>query len=159
MVMRKPEALPDGSIVGVLRTKGYKATPQRIAICRFAATSREHPTAGRIYNEVRKQHPTVSLATVYKTINLLKEHHIVQELAIVDGDTRFDSNTKTHLNLICVKCGEIRDSDNPVIKDSVEKAAEEARFNITGQNLTLYGICHQCTAKHRPVMKSRKSRQ
>ena len=157
--MRKPEALPDGSIVGVLRTKGYKATPQRIAICRFAASSREHPTAGRIYNEVRKQYPTVSLATVYKTIDILKEHHIIQELAIVDGDKRFDSNTKTHLNLICIKCGEIRDSDNPVIKDSVEKAAEEQRFNITSQNLTLYGVCHQCTAKHRPVMKSRKTRQ
>ena len=157
--MRKPEALPDSSIVEVLRTKGYKATPQRIAICRFAASSREHPTAGRIYDEVRKQHPTVSLATVYKTIDLLKWHHIIQELAIVDGDKRFDSNTKTHLNLICVKCGEIRDSDNPVIKDSVEKAAEEESFNITGQNLTLYGVCHQCAAKHGPVMKLTKSRQ
>ena len=153
--MNRQKALPDGSIVEVLRTKGYKATPQRIAICRFAASSREHPTAGRIYMEVRKQHPTVSLATVYKTIDLLKEHHIIQELAIVDGDKRFDSNTKTHLNLTCVRCGEIRDSDNPVIKDSVEKAAEEARFNITGQNLTLYGVCHQCAAKQRRVMKLR----
>jgi Fur family peroxide stress response transcriptional regulator len=151
MVMRKTEALSDGSIVEVLRTKGYKATPQRIAICRFAASSREHPTAARIYNEVRKQHPTVSLATVYKTIDILKEHHIIQELAIVDGDKRFDSNMKAHLNLICVKCGEIRDSDNPVIKDSVEKAAEEERFNITGQNLTLYGVCHQCAVnENRP---------
>jgi Fur family peroxide stress response transcriptional regulator len=157
--MRKPEALSDGSIVGVLRTKGYKATPQRIAICRFAASSREHPTAGRIYNEVRKQHPTVSLATVYKTLDILNEHHIIQELAMVDGDKRFDSNTKTHLNLICVRCGEIRDSDNPVIKDFVEKAAEEERFNVTGENLTLYGVCHQCAAKHRGVMKLAKSSQ
>ena len=157
--MRKPETLPDDFIVGVLRTKGCKATPQRIAICRFAASSTEHPTAGRIYNEVRKQHPTVSLATVYKTIDILKKHHIIQELAIVDGDKRFDSNTKTHLNLICVRCGEIRDSDNPVIKDSVEKAAEEERFNITGENLTLYGVCHQCAAKHRRVMKLAKSSQ
>jgi len=157
--MKKPEALPDGSIVGVLRTNGYKATPQRIAICRFAASSPEHPTAARIYNEVRKQHPTVSLATVYKTINLLKEHHIIQELAIVDGDKRFDPNTQTHLNLICVKCGEIRDSDNPVIKDSVEKAAEDEGFSVTGQNLTLYGVCHQCAAKYRRVMKLAKSRQ
>jgi Fur family peroxide stress response transcriptional regulator len=156
--MRKPESLPDASIVGVLRAKGYKATPQRIAICRFTANSRDHPTAGGIYNEVRRQHPTVSLATVYKTIDLLKEHHIIQELPIVDGDKRFDSNTNTHLNLICVKCGEIRDSNNRLIKDSVEKAAEEERFNITGQNLTLYGVCHQCAAKHRRVTKLAKPR-
>lgn len=141
--------LPDRSIVEALRTRGYKATPQRIAICRFAANSREHPTAGRIYNEVRRQHPTVSLATVYKTIDILKKQRIVQELAIVDGDTRFDSNTKAHLNLVCVKCGTLRDSDNQVIQDVVEKAAAEAKFNVTSQSLALYGICHQCSMKKR----------
>jgi Fur family peroxide stress response transcriptional regulator len=147
--MDRPGVLSDRLIVEALRTKGYKATPQRIAICRFATSSREHPTAGRIYKEVRKQHPTVSLATVYKTIDILKKQRIVQELAIVDGDTRFDSNTKAHLNLVCVKCGGVRDSDNPVIQDLVEKAAASAKFNVTGQSLALYGVCHQCRMKKR----------
>jgi Fur family peroxide stress response transcriptional regulator len=147
--MRMREALRDRSIVEALRTKGYRATPQRIAICRFASSSREHPTAGRICNEVRKQYPTVSLATVYKTIDILKKQHIIQELAVVDGETRFDSNTEAHFNLVCVKCGGVRDSDNPVIKDFIEEAAATAKFNFTGQSLVLYGICHQCSMKKR----------
>jgi Fur family peroxide stress response transcriptional regulator len=150
--MHRPAVASDRLIVETLRREGYKATPQRIAICRFATSSREHPTAGRIYREVRKQHPTVSLATVYKTIDVMKKVHFVQELVIVDGDPRFDSNTKAHLNLVCVKCGGLSDSDNPVIQDVVENAAAAAKFNVTGQSLALYGICHQCTMKKRVVV-------
>jgi len=63
----------DASIIKALRGKGYKATPQRIAISRFALRDHHHPTVQRIYSEVKKVHHTVSLATVYKTIQLLKE--------------------------------------------------------------------------------------
>ena len=65
-------AIPVKSDVAAIEApdKGYKATPQRIAICRIALYSREHPTAQSIYNEVKKVHPTVSLATVYKTLQV-----------------------------------------------------------------------------------------
>ena len=145
--MRIPEALPDRSIIEALRKKGYKATPQRIAICRFVTSSREHPTAGRIYKEVRKQHPTVSLATVYKTIDILKKQHIVQELAIVDGDTRFDSNMEAHVNLVCVRCGSVRDLDSQIVQDMVGKVARAARFDVTGQSFALYGVCRECDVR------------
>jgi Fur family peroxide stress response transcriptional regulator len=70
----------DAAAIEALRRKGYRATPQRIAICRFALHSRDHPTARRIYNEVKRVHPTVSLATVYKAIQVLKELDLIQEL-------------------------------------------------------------------------------
>jgi len=149
MAMHIPEHQSEREIATALRTKGYKATPQRIAICRFATNSREHPTAGRIYKEVRKRYPTVSLATVYKTIDILKKQHLVQELALPHGETRFDSNTKAHLNLVCVKCGGVFDYDSTAIKDAVEEAAEAARFNVTDHSLALYGRCHQCDTKKR----------
>lgn len=60
----------DSSIIKALRGKGYKATPQRIAIGQFVLHNHAHPTAQRIYSEVRKVYPTVSLATIYKTVNL-----------------------------------------------------------------------------------------
>ena len=75
------QKVSDTSIISALRRRGFRATSQRIAICRFALGSREHPTAQRIFTEVRKVHPTVSLATVYKTLQVLKELHLVQELA------------------------------------------------------------------------------
>ena len=85
----------DASAIEALRNKGYKATPQRIAICRIALNSREHPSAQQIYNEVKKVHPTVSLATVYKTLQVLRDLDLVQELNFPKGQARFDSYMKS----------------------------------------------------------------
>jgi len=63
----------DSSIIKALRGKGYKATPQRIAIGQFVLHNHAHPTAQRIYSEVKKVYPTVSLATIYKTVQILKK--------------------------------------------------------------------------------------
>jgi Fur family peroxide stress response transcriptional regulator len=90
--------ISDAMIIETLRKNGYKATTQRIAICRFALHSRDHPTAQRIYSEVRKVHPTVSLATVYKTLQILTEHGLIQELDFPQSQARFDSYVKPHIN-------------------------------------------------------------
>ena len=75
----------DASAIETLRKKGYKATPQRIAICQFALNSRDHPTAQQVYDQVKKIHPTVSLATVYKTLEVLKSLDLIQELIYPKG--------------------------------------------------------------------------
>ena len=80
----------DASAIEALRGKGYKATPQRIAICRIALNSRDHPSAQQVYHEVKRIHPTVSLATVYKTLEVLRDLDLVQELNFPKGQARFD---------------------------------------------------------------------
>ena len=92
----------DTSIIEALRRKGYKATPQRIAVCRFALHSRDHPSAQRIHNKVKEAYSTVSLATVYKTLQVLKELGLIQELNFPQGQTRFDCYMKPHINLDCL---------------------------------------------------------
>jgi len=82
----------DSSTIKALRGKGYKATPQRIAISRFALHNHTHPTAQSIYSEVKKVYPTVSLATIYKTVQILKEVGLIQELNLPKDQTRFDPN-------------------------------------------------------------------
>jgi len=133
------------SIIEALRKKGYKATSQRIAICRFALRSRDHPTAQSVYREVKPVHPTVSLATIYKTFRVLKELRLVQELAFVDGETRFDSRMEPHANLVCRGCGNISDIDDPMIREMVARVAARARFTLMGQRLDIYGICQKCS--------------
>jgi Fur family peroxide stress response transcriptional regulator len=135
----------DASIIEALRRKGYKATPQRIAICQFALHSRDHPTAQRIYSEVKKVHLTVSLATVYKTLQILKELGLVQELNFPQGQTRFDCYMKPHINLVCLRCGKIRDLDDLTAQEIVGRVANAAKFTVTGQRLDLYGVCEKCT--------------
>lgn len=134
----------DALAIEALRKKGYKATPQRIAICRFALQDRGHPTAQRIHDEVKKIHPTVSLATVYKTLQVLEELNLIQELNFPHGQARFDSFMKPHINLVCSQCGNIQDLDEFITREIVEKVAATAKFTATGQRLDVYGFCQKC---------------
>jgi Fur family peroxide stress response transcriptional regulator len=135
----------DALVIQALRSKGYKATPQRVAICKIALGSREHPSVEKIYNEVKKTYPTVSLATVYKTLHILKENGLVQELNFSQGETRFDSYLEPHVNLVCTKCGKIQDFDGSDVKELVKKAALQAKFVPTVQRVDIYGVCERCS--------------
>jgi Fur family peroxide stress response transcriptional regulator len=137
----------DASIIGALRRKGCRATSQRIAICRYALNNREHPTAQRVYTEVKKLHPTVSLATVYKTLQVLRELRLIQELTYQQGETRFDSNVAPHINVICLRCGSVRDIEDRVVREVTARASSRARFVVTGQRFDIYGLCERCARR------------
>jgi Fur family peroxide stress response transcriptional regulator len=141
----------DLPIIEAFRKKGYKATPQRIAICRFALRTRNHPSAQRIYAEVKALFPTVSLATVYKTLQTLGELGLIQELSFPQAQARFDSYMKPHINLVCTKCGGITDLDDIAAREIVERVASAAKFTATGQRLDIYGTCEKCRKKARIV--------
>ncbi len=135
----------DAAAIEALRNKGYKATPQRIAICRIALHSSEHPTAQSIYDKVKKVHPTVSLATVYKTLQVLRDLDLIQELNFPKGQARFDPYINPHVNLICQQCGSIEDLDDPTAREITEKVSAVAKFKPNGQRIDVYGICQKCS--------------
>ncbi len=138
----------EASIIKALRGKGYKATLQRIAIARFALRNHDHPTAQRIYSEVKKVYPTVSLATVYKTIQILEEVGLIQELKLPKKDqTRIDSDMKPHINLICLGCGNIRDFEDPDLPEMMAKVSAAEKFAVSGQRFDIYGLCRSCQPK------------
>jgi Fur family peroxide stress response transcriptional regulator len=135
----------DASAIEALRSKGYKATPQRIAICRIALNSRAHPSAQEVYAEVKKIHPTVSLATVYKTLEVIRDLDLVQEINFPKRQARFDSYMNPHINLICLKCGIIKDLEDVAVKEITRKVAAATKFKPTGQRVDVYGICQKCS--------------
>jgi Fur family transcriptional regulator, peroxide stress response regulator len=139
----------DNLAIEALRKKGYKATPQRIAICRIALNSRAHPSAQQVYEEVKKIHSTVSLATVYKTLEVLRDLELVQEINLPKGQARFDSYMKPHINLICLKCGIITDLDAITAEEITNRVTAATKFKPTGQRIDVYGICPKCkVCKH-----------
>jgi Fur family peroxide stress response transcriptional regulator len=144
----------DAPIIDALHGKGYKATPQRIAICRLALRNRTHPSAQRIYGEVKAIYPTVSLATVYKTLQILRGLGLIQELSFPEGAGRFDPYMKPHVNLVCTQCGKITDLDDRAAEEIVERVASAAKFVTAGQRLDLYGVCEKCRTKGRTVLVS-----
>lgn len=135
----------DAFAIEALRSKGYKATPQRIAICRIALNSREHPSAQQVYDEVQKIHPTVSLATVYKTMEVLRDLDLVQELSLPKGQARFDSYMNPHINLVCLKCGKITDLEDATATEITKKVAAATKFKPNSQRIDVYGICRKCS--------------
>jgi Fur family peroxide stress response transcriptional regulator len=137
----------DRPIIEAFRRKGYKATPQRIAISRFALRNREHPSAQAVYHEVKALFPTISLATVYKTLQTLGQLGLIQELNFPQGQARFDSYMKPHINLVCTQCGSIKDLDDRAARELVDRVTSTAKFTATGQRLDIYGICDNCRKK------------
>ena len=137
----------DLPIIRALRKKGYKATPQRIAISRLAIRNREHPSAQKIYEEVKAFFPTVSLGTVYKTLQTLSKLGLIQELSFPEGQARFDSHMKPHINLVCTRCGNIQDLDDRLAEEIVKRVAMTTKFTATRQRLDIYGICDKCRNK------------
>ena len=146
--MINPENL-ESAIIKTFRSSGYRATPQRIAIGKYILRNHEHPTAQRAYLEVKKMHPTVSLATIYTTIKILRETGLIKELNLPQGQTRFDPNTKPHAHLICMQCGNIGDWMDPLIPKLIAKVSSDANFTVTGTSLDLNGICESCNGKAR----------
>ena len=150
--MISPENL-ESTIIKTLRNHGYKATPQRIAISKYILRNHEHPTAQKAYLEIKKTHPTVSLATIYTTFKILKEAGLIMELNMPQGQSRYDPNTDPHAHLICMQCGDIKDWWDPIMPKLVAKVSADANFTVTGSSLDLKGICERCDKKAKDAIK------
>ncbi len=131
-----------------LREKGFKATPQRLTIFKVVITRQDHPTAEQIYKEVVRNHPTVSIATIYHSLHLLKELGFVQELG-GPGSSRFDPNIKPHVNIICSTCSEVYDYFGETVEEFWSQIISELNIKPVGQRLDLYTICKECSLNNK----------
>lgn len=98
------------NFVDLLKEKELKATPQRLSVLK-ELQKKEHPTVDHLYEALRKENPSISLATVYKNLATLKEKGLVIEVNVADGKMRYDIDSHPHIHLVCLKCGAIHDSD------------------------------------------------
>jgi Fur family peroxide stress response transcriptional regulator len=133
-------------LVTSLRKEGFRITPQRIAIVDYVMNTQEHPSAEHIYKVVQKQYPMVSLSTVYKTLELLRKKRMLSEIE-VNGESRFDPNTGEHVNLVCLNCGVVEDSDDEELKEIQNKIAKKSKYLIIRGSFDLYGYCNRCKSK------------
>lgn len=123
-------------IMEEFRKKSFRATPQRIAIAQVVLNSKDHPTAEQVYQAVKKKYPTLSLATVYQTLNLLTKINMLQELGFNEGTSRYDPDTSPHINIICRNCGEIQDYQAESIKELWSKIIRSSDSNQLGSAWT-----------------------
>jgi Fur family peroxide stress response transcriptional regulator len=132
-------------MLSALRTSGHRITPQRLAILGILAESRNHPSVENIYALVKKDYPTTSLATVYKTITLLKQLNEVLELGFADWGSRYDGKTPyPHPHVICTRCGAIVDPEYSTMQSMAQEMAHKSGYQITHHRLDFFGLCPKC---------------
>jgi Fur family transcriptional regulator, peroxide stress response regulator len=130
--------------------KKPQKTAQRAAIMAYLEKKKSHPTIMDIYNAVSKKLSTISITTVYNTMNLLKEEGHVRELPAVFGHgVRFDPDTTPHHHLICNVCSSFIDVDLKDIHYSMFLSEEQRQgFDIQQVSIKIYGVCSQCKNKN-----------
>ena len=133
-------------IIDSLREEGFRITPQRTAIVDYLLKTEDHPSAELIHKVVRKRYPMVSLSTIYKTLDLLKEKRLVNEIE-VDGEARFDAHTDEHINVVCMSCGKIEDVDEEMLRDIQSRVTKKSKYLILKSSFELLGYCSSCKSK------------
>ena len=138
-------------IVTKLRARGHRITPQRLAILRMLVESYGHPSVEDIFGKVKVNFPTTSLATVYKTITVMKELGEVLELEFSTVHNRYDGNKPyPHPHLICVKCKRIVDPQLSCLTDLTQELVSDSGYTILGHRLDFFGICPECRERQKP---------
>jgi len=133
------------SMLTKLREHKFRVTPQRIAVLKILALSDGHPSVEQLFEQVKKDFPTTSLATVYKTVTLLKQLNEVLELGFPEGSNRYDGNRPySHPHLICMECKKIVDPDLASLDDLTRELILDTGFKIVNHRLDFFGICPEC---------------
>jgi Fur family peroxide stress response transcriptional regulator len=128
-----------------LKERDFRITPQRLAVLRILARSNGHPSVEKVYEEVKADFPTTSLATVYKTITLLKELNEVQQLGFPEWSNRYDGNKPyPHPHMVCIRCREIIDPDLMSLKQFTREAVRKTGYQLTNFRLDFFGVCRKC---------------
>jgi Fur family peroxide stress response transcriptional regulator len=131
-----------------LRNAGLRLTPQRLAICSYLANTDMHPTAQIIYDQVRPQFPTLSLATVYNTLDMLVRLGTINTLGGTGSEAeRYDADTSPHVNLSCVSCRRVIDFPSQHVYELENEVAAQAGYRLLGSRFLIFGLCPECQAR------------
>jgi Fur family ferric uptake transcriptional regulator/Fur family peroxide stress response transcriptional regulator len=130
----------------LLNQSGLKATNQRIGVLEVLQET-GHSTIDEIYHSVKKQHPAISLATVYKNIDIMLEKGVLVEVPIAGAKSQYEIKKHDHIHLICQECGSVTDEViGEMPRRQLAEIAQKDDFSLSSSQINLYGICHNCQA-------------
>ena len=118
---------------------------KRNAILECLKNTHAHPSAETLFQMLQKEHPDISLATVYRNLTLFKNQGIIQSLGTVNGIERFDGNTQPHVHFVCGSCNSVLDLPELDPPESLCSAAAKATGGeVTSYQLIFTGTCQDC---------------
>ncbi len=131
-------------LIQALKLAGLRLTPQRSAICARLAESHDHPSAQMIHHDLLPEYPSLSLATVYNTLETLAGMGLVNALGSIGPEgVRYDADTGPHVNLACTRCQQVIDLPSHHVRH-LEEEIQQTGYAIKGGRVLYYGLCPAC---------------
>jgi len=128
-----------------IRARGLRATRQRQLVLNVLQHNPGHLDAEAIHDEVKAIDPRISLATVYRTLALLKSLGLVAEHSLGEDHGHFEAApTAPHYHFTCIKCKRVIEFQAPAVKEIVQKLTDQEGLQVTETHLTLSGYCSEC---------------
>lgn len=136
-----------------LRSAGFRLTPQRVMILSAIASSSGHMTAENIHERVKKSYPFIDIATVYRTIQLLKRQRLLVEIDLGSGAYQYElTQDQRHHHIVCRECGTTLDIDHHRFLEPVRVALkQEYEFEADLDHFAIFGICSSCRSEGQSV--------
>ncbi|MGM0239328.1 ferric iron uptake transcriptional regulator [Enterococcus sp. AZ103] len=136
-----------------LHDSGFKLTPQRESVVIvLLENEKDHLSAEEIYFLVKKKSPEIGLATVYRTLEILTDLHIVNKVSFDDGLARYDLRKEGaahfHHHLLCLECGNIEEIEEDLLGEVEQVVESRYHFIVKDHRLTFHGICSDCQNKN-----------
>ncbi len=135
----------DERLQGALRSAGRRLTAQRRLILQVLEESTGHLDADALYDRVKARDPDVSLATVYRTLALLREIGLVEEHRLGQDHGHYEAvRQEPHYHFTCLRCGKVIEFDTPLVAQIVQVLCEQEGVRVTSTHLHVSGYCPQC---------------
>lgn len=143
----------------LLREKGLKVTSQRLMVLNIlSAHGDEHLTVEEIYDLAKEESPEIGLATIYRTVQVLLELHVIEKVTFDDGFARYELNGEEtgsghrHHHAICTQCVKVYSLETDLLDTLEKQVFESLGFEVTDHEVKLYGLCSACRRKAQNAM-------
>jgi Fe2+ or Zn2+ uptake regulation protein len=138
----------DEETLSLLRAEGLRVTSQRSLLLEIMRESKGHLDAGEIYRRARAQDPRISLSTVYRNLNLLKDLGVITELHLDEEHHHYELRDEAeHYHLICSSCQRVVEFDSSSMGALIQQTSAEKGFLIEHVHIDLVGLCQDCRAR------------
>jgi len=141
-------ALKSNSI-DTIRSHGRRLTRQRRLVLEILEESQDHLDAEMLYERAKAHDPEIGLATIYRSLALLKEVGLVQEDQLGEDHGHFEATPSSpHHHFTCLQCGRVVEFESPQVMDMVHRLCDSENLQVTDVHLHLRGYCPQCRESH-----------
>jgi Fur family peroxide stress response transcriptional regulator len=131
------------NVVERFKSKKLKITPQRLGIFEILEGNTAHLSAEDVFKEIRKNYPTISFTTVYKTLEIMEKMGEIMKITIDEERKHYDPDTNIHHHIICSRCNKISDIKDGSIKPKLPKEILD-KFTPSSYHISFYGTCKKC---------------